>query len=198
MELDEVKKTWQNATLSFHSKNNNVMELIQNKSYGPLSELIKKFKKQLITIPAAIGLLIYQLIRKPHLFQSPSIWILYSLCFILSIYFAYNYYVAIKLQHPGEAVKINMELQLKKLQSSFKWYRIAAAIYYLLIPVAIELALKYKIEKDFASWGNVDIYVRMLTYIAGIPILWLLSRRWFKAQYKIHLDQLHTLIGQMQ
>ncbi len=198
MELDNLKQTWQESSNILKPLNNNTMELIQNKSYGPLASLISKFKTQLLSIPLFIGLFIYQLVTKPQLFQSPSIWVLYLIGLVLSIYFVYNYLLASKLQNPSESVKFNMEIQLKKLETGFKWFRVVAAIFYILIPVALELALYFNIEKDFQEWGQVNIYIRVLTYIAGFVFMKLLSKRWFKKEYGEHLQNLKRLIEQMQ
>lgn len=198
MELDNLKQTWQESSNISKPLKNNTMDLIQNKSYGPLASLISKFKTQLLAIPLFIGLVIYQLSTKPQLFHSPSIWVLYSIGLMLSIYFVYNYLLASKLQNPSDAVKHNMEVQLKRLETGFKWFHIVASIFYVLIPVALELALYFNIEKDFQEWGQVSIYIRVLTYIAGFVFMILLSKRWFKKEYGEHLQNLKRLIEQMQ
>jgi hypothetical protein len=198
MELDNLKQTWQESSTISKPLNNKIMELIQSKSYGPLASLISKFKNHLLAIPLFIGLVIYQIITKPQVFENPSIWVLYSIGMVLSIYFVYNYLLASKLQNPSDAIKQNMELQIKKLESSFKWFRIAITVYYFLIPVALELALYFNIEKNFQEWGQVSIYIRALTYIAGFVFMILLSKRWFKREYGEHLQNLKRLIEQMK
>jgi hypothetical protein len=198
MELENLKQTWQESSNISKPLNTNTMELIQNKSYGPLASIISKFKTQLLALPLLIGLFIYQLITKPQLFHSPAIWILYSIGIMLSIYFIYNYSLVSNLQKPSDAVKLNMEVQIKKLESSFKWFRIVASVYYLLIPIALELALYFNIEKDFQQWGQVNIFIRIVTYAAGFVFMILLSKRWFKREYGEHLQSLKRLIEQMQ
>lgn len=198
MELESLKQKWQESSIISEPLNYNTMELIQNKSHGPLASLISKFKTQLLAVPLFIGLIVYQLIFKPELFSGPSIWVLYSLGAALSSFFTYNYFLANRLQNPSYAVKNNMEIQLKKLETGFLRMRILASVIYLLIPVALECALYFNIERDFQEWGQVRIFIRVLTYIAGFSFLILLSKRWFNKEYGEHLQNLKRLVGQMQ
>lgn len=198
MELDNLKQTWQESSKSSKPLKANTMELIQNKSYGPLASLISKFKTQLLAIPVFVCLIIYQVITKPQLFLSPSIWILYSIGLILSVFFVYNFLLASKLQSPSDAIKKNMEAQIKKLETGFTWFHIITSIFYILLPVALELALYFKIEKDVLLWAQVSIYIRVLTYIAGFVFMLSLSKRWFNNEYGDHLKNLKRLIEQMQ
>jgi len=46
MELDDLKHTWKQASKQ-KTINNNVMEMIQHKSYGPVAALKKSYKKQM-------------------------------------------------------------------------------------------------------------------------------------------------------
>ena len=57
MELDDLKNQWKQADKIQKLKNQNIMELIQNRSHGPVAELKRSFKKQIIAmtvVPIAI------------------------------------------------------------------------------------------------------------------------------------------------
>ena len=47
MELDDLKHAWQQAGKKQQTKNQNIMELIQHKSYGPVSMLKREFLKHM-------------------------------------------------------------------------------------------------------------------------------------------------------
>jgi len=48
MELDDLKQQWDQADQLQKPKNQNIMKLIQNKSYGPVAELKRSYKRQIM------------------------------------------------------------------------------------------------------------------------------------------------------
>ena len=48
MELDDLKNQWKQADKEYKKSNLNIMELIHNRSYGPVAELKRSFRKQMI------------------------------------------------------------------------------------------------------------------------------------------------------
>ena len=59
MELDELKKHWKQADKIPSTDKHRVMDMIQNKSYGPVAELRRSYRKLMtvmIIIPVAIFL----------------------------------------------------------------------------------------------------------------------------------------------
>jgi hypothetical protein len=50
MELDDLKQSWKEADKNQKKQNNNIMELIQQKSYGPIASLKRGFRKQMIVM----------------------------------------------------------------------------------------------------------------------------------------------------
>jgi hypothetical protein len=49
MELDDLKKTWQENTIQ-KPQNKNIMEMIMHKSYGPLAALRRSYLKQILVM----------------------------------------------------------------------------------------------------------------------------------------------------
>ena len=54
MELEELKQTWKETTIK-KNKNTDIMDLMKQKSYGPIAALKREFRKQ-ITVMALLPL----------------------------------------------------------------------------------------------------------------------------------------------
>ena len=50
MELDDLKQPWKEADKNQKKQNKNIMELIQQKSYGPVAALKRSYRKQIIVM----------------------------------------------------------------------------------------------------------------------------------------------------
>jgi len=49
MELDELKQTWKETTIK-KNKNTDIMDLMKQKSYGPIAALKREFRKQIMVM----------------------------------------------------------------------------------------------------------------------------------------------------
>lgn len=197
MELNDLKQNWNETTsLQSHFKNN-IMDMIKSKSNGPASILESKFKKQLLALPALPILIAIQFYRTPHMLNNPAIWFLYSLGIISGGYVLYNYLIIKKLQHPQFAVKENIETQIKKLENSFKVFRMFMSLVYILVPIGLELAIKYKLQTGLEQWYDVNLIIRILVYIGGLIGMYFLTRRWFQLTYRYLLSNLKNLAKQL-
>ena len=198
MELDDLKQAWHEPSNFSQPNNNNIMELTLKKSQAPLAALTMKFRRQLLGVPVLAGIAIYHFRTKPELFDNPAVWVLYGLCLLLAAYFCYNYYIVKHLQDPAKSIKENFELQVKKLDTSFKWYQAAGMIYCVSIPIAIEAWMIFGTTSGFTPWSNVHLLIRMLLYITGAAAIYLCSRKWFQKQYGDHMKNLRDLVAQLQ
>ena len=197
MELNDLKQSWSETTSSQSQLKNNIMDMIKSKSNGPTSILESKFKKQLLALPALPILIGIQFYRTPQMLNNPAIWFLYSIGIISGGYILYNYVIVKKLQHPQFAVKENIETQIKKLENSFKIFRVFMSAVYILVPVGLELAIKYNLQTGFEQWYNVNLITRILVYIGGLIGMYFLSRHWFKLTYGGLLSNLKSLAEQL-
>jgi hypothetical protein len=197
MELNDLKQNWNKTTQSQSPLKNNIMNIIKSKSNGPTSILESKFKKQLWALIALPVLIAVQFYRTPQMLNNPAIWFLYLLGFISGFYILYNYLIVKKLQHPQFAVKENIETQVTKLENSFRIFRIFMLLVYILVPVGLELAIKYNLQTGFEQWYGVSLPIRILVYVGGLIAMYFLSRRWFQSTYSGLLSNLKSLAEQL-
>lgn len=99
MELDELKNQWIQADKIQKTKNQNIMEIIQNKSYGPVAELKKSFKKQMIGM--AIIPILFIAANLEHIdkiLSSALFWFYILFCIGAVIFARLNYAVVEKME----------------------------------------------------------------------------------------------------
>ncbi len=197
MELNDLKQNWNKTTLSQSPSKNNVMNIIKSKSNGPTSILESKFKKQLWALIALPVLIAVQFYKTPLMLNNPAIWFLYSLGFISGFHILYNYLIVKKLQHPQFSVKENVETQITRLENSFKMFRIFMSLVYILVPVGLELVIKYNLQTGLEQWYGVNLPIRLLVYVGGLIGMYFLSRRWFQSTYGRLLSNLKNLAEQL-
>src|SRR3954452_13461070 len=109
MELDDLKDAWKLADKNQSLTNNNIMELIRHKSYGPISALKRRFRKQMILIPIMLVLLINVFSQRHDIFTSIIFWFYTVFCFSLSLYFYFNYRLVKKMECMDCMIKSNLE-----------------------------------------------------------------------------------------
>ena len=119
MELDDLKQSWNKQSENeLKTLNNNFMEMIHNKSYGPLVTLKNKVKRHLIVFPLVVTILICLFIRKKELFSLLS-YIIFCV-FILAGFYWSNYKLIDRIQHTNSTVKETIEKNIKALEKNFK------------------------------------------------------------------------------
>src|ERR1700709_266088 len=101
MELDDLKQSWnEQSENELKNLNNNFMEMIHNKSYGPLAELKSKIKRQLVAFPLLIAIFIYNVIKRPDIFKEMlPLMSYFGFCiFILAGFYWSNYKLIDRMQ----------------------------------------------------------------------------------------------------
>ncbi|MEP6675003.1 MAG: hypothetical protein ABJA78_07605 [Ferruginibacter sp.] len=197
MELENLKSLLNESALKDHAtKKNNIMELIQNKSKGPLAALEAKLKWNFYLFPVFI-IFIIDFIKKPEHIHRPSIWMVIILLFVTFCDFTYNYFIVKSIQRKDATVTGSMLKQIRKLEASFKWHNNFLKIYLVIIVVLLEIIMFYHIEKDFEPWYAVSIWIRIVVYIPLIAVADFFNRSSFQKQYGQHLANLKKLAAQL-
>src|SRR5205809_4210460 len=116
MELDELKHLWQKIEQQ-KPLNRSIMEMIQNRSYGPVAALKREFRKQMIIM----GLLPFLLlltnaddISKP--LTSILFWAYVIFCVGIISFTFRNYRIADEMSSMDGMVKTTLEQHISLLQ----------------------------------------------------------------------------------
>ena len=198
MELDYLKKPWQQATEKSRPADTNIMELIQNKSYGPVATLKNRFKKQMIIIPLLFSFVLVQLSWHHNIYYNISFWLFLIAGIAMSGYFLYSYLLISKLQHMEHPVKANLEKQVNLLEKGYKWRLMGVRTLFVVYIILLEMLMYYKQEPSLVKWYAQPLAIRLLCYAALAIAFFFITRIVVNYKYGKHIRYLKELVQQMQ
>lgn len=195
MELDNLKQSWnRQSQQNLKPSANDFMELIHNKSYGPIANLKNKFKLQLLAFPAFVAVIIYDFIKKPALLNDVTMWFFIAAVIALTGYFRFNYTIINRLGKADKPVKETIEKDIAILENGFKKYFIAARIVLALFFILSEVLMHFHKLPDFESWYAYSLPIRIAAYTALFIFHYFLGKYTFQKQYGQHLALLKDLL----
>jgi hypothetical protein len=197
MELDDLKESWKQTNENIKPINKNIMETIQNKNYGPLATLKKRFRKPMIFLPfiLAYGIFNAQKLKAP--LGNLMLCLLITLAITALAYFFYSYNIIKNLENVNTNVKDNFERQLKKLEQSFKWRLTVVRSIFVVFIVALELQMAFS-KNLLTEWVTVSVGIRLLVYAAVLAFIYFLTQTILRRKYHKHITYLKQLVDQMQ
>jgi hypothetical protein len=200
MELDDLKQAWQQQTPENIDVRNdkNIIDMIQDKNYGPLASMKARFSKSLILMPVAILIFIYDFIVKPQLFQEPLMWFFMGFILYVSITMYFFYRVTNRLLMFRYSLKQDMEKDVQELDRRYKRMLYKNSIVLIAFCVFLEILMSYHQEPDFAGWYKVALYWRILAYIAGLALNYFSYKKLWYRNVGQHIDNLKEMLRQME
>ena len=193
MELDDLKQAWQQTPVQ--KQNTNIMELIHQKSKGPIASLKNSFRKQMIVVTAMMSVVIATQANNVDSISSNLLFwtfIGFSLSMILAFY--YNYRYTGKMENMDEKVKINLEHHVTMLEQRLKWQNIFARIVILLFIILLEVIPLYENVRMLNKWHALSPFIRFGSYAAYLVLQYFLSRAVTQKKFGKHLDRLKGLL----
>lgn len=198
MELDDLKQPWLESAKNIKPLNTNVMEIIQNKSYGPAAQLKRNFRKMIIIIPMVVTMLIVTLSKKHDIFSDVLFWFYIVFISSMMLFFYYNYRLINKMQCMDCLVKSNLEKQVKTLENGFKWRMVIIRVAFIIFIVLLEVLMYYQQEPALAKWYGQPATVRMSAYAILITAWYFITKLIFRTKYGKHIQNLKNLVQQME
>lgn len=195
MELDDFKQSWnEQSQQDLNTSKNNFMELIHQKSYGPLAVLKNKFRLQLLAFPVFVAIMAWKFINKPELMNDLTMWCFVLLTFLMAGYFWFNYQVINRLQKAGTPVKEQIEKDIAILENGFKVYFLVNRIILIIFAVLLELVMYLHKQPDFEVWYTYPFLIRFGTYVLLFILHYFLGKASFQRQYGDHISMLKKLL----
>ena len=198
MELDDLKQPWLESAKNIKPFNKSVMEIIQNKSYGPAAQLKRNFRKMIIIIPIVVSMLIVNLSKKHDIFSDVLFWFYIIFISSMMLFFYYNYRLINKMQCMDCLVKSNLEKQVKTLENGFKWRLVIIRGAFIIFIVLLEVLMYYQQEPALAKWYAQPVILRMSTYAILITAWYFITKLIFRTKYGKHIQHLKNLVQQME
>lgn len=197
MELDNLKQTWKESEKLQKPANQNILELIQHKSNGPVAALKKGFRRQMILIPVVVAIIINNF-RYHQIWNDVVFWCYLVFCTALCLFFYFNYRIAGKMESKDGVIKANLEQQVAILQKRMKWHPVGVRIVLLFFIILIEVITRFANEPMIEKWHTVPLVIRLLVYAALFIFQYYGSRFKSQRKYGRHLSYLKELLQEMQ
>jgi len=199
MELDELKQQW-NASNSKHTlQNKNIMELIQQKSYGPLAALKRSFRKQIrVMTVLPIVMLAVNLNQADKTLTSVLFWFYVLFCIGAMIFARVNYNLVQKMEQINDRVKPTLQQQVSLLENRLRQNYIGLRIGLLIFMVLLEVLPYVQHFSTLAKWHSLSPLIRFGSYAAFFVLQYFASKRVVYHKFGQHIARLKELLQQMQ
>jgi hypothetical protein len=199
MELDDFKQAWQRADEKTTLKNENIMELILQKSYGPVAALKTGFRKQiLVMLVVAFSLVLTNLDDVQKLFGNILFWCYILFLVAVCVFSYYNYQLVKKMEVMDGMVKANLEQQVSILETRLKW-KIKGLRFVGLFFIGLCEVLPYVQHiRMLDKWHSLPVLARLGAYAAFLLFQYFVSRAVYYRKFGRHLEYLKGLAKQME
>ncbi|WP_347158533.1 hypothetical protein [Pontibacter chitinilyticus] len=174
------------------------MEIIQNKSNGPIAQLKHRFRKQLIVLPLVIALVTLNLSRHHDLFSDALFWFFVVIGLVMCGYFLFSYRLVSHIASMEGMVKTNLKKQVTTLERGYRVRMLVLRILPILFLALLELLLFLNQEPSLARWHAQPLGIRLLCYAAVWSAFFLLTKYVLRHKYGRHIQHLKELVAQMQ
>lgn len=199
MELDDLKDAWKSTLTKQTNTNKDIMELIQQKSYGPIAQLKRGYRKQMLfmgIIPFA--LLLTNMDNVSGVLRSVMYWSYVAFCLAVIVVAAMNYRETTKMEALNIAVKTNLEQQIRLLQQRLNQLVIGLRIVLLYFIVLTEVMPYFQHYRMLTYWHSLSPSIRFGTYAILLLAQYFLGRKILESKFGRHLAYLKELVGQIQ
>src|SRR4051794_5620180 len=198
MELDDLKHRWKQADKIEKPKIQNIMELIQNKSYGPVAELKRSFKKQVIAmITVSIAIIGTNIGHIEKTLSSALFWFYIVFCIGVILVARMNYTVVKKIEGMDGMVKSNLEHQISILETRQRQKLIGIRVAMLFFIVLLEVLPYFQDLRMLNKWHSLSPFIRFAAYAILFSFQYLMTVVVSRRRFGRHIDYLKELVKQM-
>ena len=198
MELDDLKQTWKQTPIH-KPLNTDVMELILQKSYGPLAALKGAFRKQILMmsiLPVFIFLTNLDDVHK--VLTSVMFWSYIAFCIGIIIFSWFNYRIVQKMEGMDAMVKPNLEQQISILETRLKWHVNGVRIVFVFFMVLTEVVPYFQHYQILDKWHSLSPLIRFSAYAGLLLLQYFTIRPVLHRKFGQHLNYLKSLVKEMQ
>lgn len=199
MELDDLKNKWQNDHLTNTSTSKQtIMELSQQKSYGPAASLKTALGKQVLIIPFLFIILIIQAVRNPMLQSDPFFGLFAGLIVLGSVFFMAAYVILTKMGKTDAPVAAQLKRDIRSLEQMLWCYRLTYLAAIILLAVFLELFKNAGTAQLIAPWYDIEPLLRIGAYLVLIVVSFFVSQFSFNKEFGKHLEAVKKNLSDIQ
>jgi hypothetical protein len=199
MELDNLKHQWKQADKIQKPINQNIMELIQHRSQGPIAAIKRSFRRQIIAMTAMpILIMATNLQHIDKTLSSALFWFYIVFCIGVIVFARLNYEVVKKMEGMDGAVKSNLEQQIFILETRLRQNLIGIRVALLFFLVLTEVLPYFQHFRMLNTWHSLSPFIRFGAYAALFLFQYHVSRTVSQRKFGQHIAHLKELVKQMQ
>ncbi len=190
MELDDLKKAWKQEETA-QKQNQDIVELIHQKSRGPIASLKHSFRRQMIAVAALLTAVLVSNGRNVE--SVPGQVLLYSyIAFALAVILAFylNYRLTSRMEHMDKNVKTNLENYVALLEKRLKWQYLGSRLVVVVFLVMLEVLPLY--------YHAVSPVIRFSAYAVYLLFVYFLSRSVKQKKFGRHLAHLKEVLNDLR
>ena len=172
--------------------------MIRHKSYGPVAELKRSYRKQILVmslLPVLLLLTNMDDIQKP--LNSILFWSYVALCIGMAVFSVYDYRIVEKMQAMDKMIKQNLQQQITILETRLRWKIISLRIALLFLIALTEVVPYFQHYRMLDKWHSLPLLVRLSCYAAFIALQYFLSPAILKRKFGRHLEYLKELAKEL-
>ncbi|MBB1286943.1 hypothetical protein HRH25_21350 [Flavisolibacter sp. BT320] len=195
MELDDLKKAWQQDTKT-PTQTPDIMQLIHQKSRGPIASLKQSFRRQMITVSVLLTVVMVTNGRQVESVPGYVLlvtYILFCLAVILGLHL--NYRLTERIERMDQNVKANLENYVNQLQIRLKWQYNGARLVVLVLILLVEILPLYYHARMLDTWHSVSPLIRFSAYAVYMLFVYFISRRVKEKKFGQHLRHLKEVLA---
>jgi hypothetical protein len=175
------------------------MELIQNRSHGPVAELKRSFRKQMIAMTVVpIAILATNMHQIDKTLSSVLFWFYIVFCIGVIIFARLNYAVVQKMEGMDGNVKSNLEQQIFVLERRLRQNLIGIRVALLFFIVLTEVLPYFQYFRMLNTWHSLSPFIRFGSYAGLFLFQYSLSRLLSRRKFGQHISSLKDLVKQME
>jgi phosphoglycerol transferase MdoB-like AlkP superfamily enzyme len=199
MELEDLKNTWKQGPKK-EQKTTNIMEMIHQRSRGPLASLKKQFKRGLIFTPILILLLIVESVTIVDSIPGRILVLLVIIAIVAALPgMYYNYQLISKMEATPMPVIENLKEYIGILERRIRKGFVVQMLFTLLLIVLVEvLPLFYHDSQDLNQLHAHHPLVRFAIYIFGAGYLYFICRWSYRRNFARKIKPLKELLDTMK
>jgi hypothetical protein len=197
MELDDLKQTWKQSETN-KKINTDIMNLIQNKTYGPVAALKKEFRKQIIVmclLPLFLISTNLDDISKP--LTSILFWAYVLFCAGVVVFAYFNYRIVSRMSVMNESIKPNLEKQVNTLEQRLHWKIIGLRIALLFLIILTEVTPYIQHYRMLDKWHSLSPVIRFGSYAALLLFQYFVGTKIIYRKFGSHLAYLKNMVHEM-
>jgi hypothetical protein len=199
MELDDLKRQWQQAGKIQKTENKNIMNMIQHKNYGPVAALKRSFRKQMVVMTVVpIAVIGTNLDHIEKTLTSALFWCYIVFCIGVIVFAGLNYTIVKRMEGMDGMVKSNLEQQIFILETRLRQNIIGIRVALLFFIVLTEVLPYFQHFSMLNKWHSLSPFIRFGAYAALVMLQYFISQKVSGQKFGRHIAYLKELVQQMQ